>query len=227
MRSRASRRPAKPRARRPAPCGLRARVAGFASPALPDRDAGILAAGGGAAVAAAARPRSPRRRGTAAPARRAFFSSDQRMADVSKLPEIARLAVGRNRQRPHRPAMAAQLGRGRQRRTAQHTQDRQAPAITSHATFLDLVDLRSIIHAYAVQLIFEHDLFRNPVPTFRDHALRAGRTMKSFILAWRGRDCHRWHRRRRARRLSKASGYRVRHDRCAALSSASNSTSEY
>ena len=57
----------------------------------------------------------------------ALRSSDQRIAEVSKLPESALLAVGRDRERAHRPAMAAQLRvrrGGGQRRRAQEQRGR-------------------------------------------------------------------------------------------------------
>jgi hypothetical protein len=64
----------------------------------PDRDARILAAGGDPAVRekATAFTAPSWKRSTCSAA---FFGSDQRIAEVSKLPESACAAVGRNRER--------------------------------------------------------------------------------------------------------------------------------
>ena len=53
--------------------------------------------------------------------------SDQRMAAVSKLPEMACVAVGRDRHRAHRPAMAAQL-RLRRAKAERHEQEGESQA---------------------------------------------------------------------------------------------------
>ena len=113
--------------RRPAPCGLRARVAGCRLARLPDRDARILAAGDDAAVragSATAFTAPSWKRSTCSAALRVQRPADRRGVEAAG--DRGR-AVGRDRERAHRPAMAAQLRLRGQLGSQQHSQsDRTA-----------------------------------------------------------------------------------------------------
>ncbi len=105
---RASRHPAKPRAPRPAPCGLRSTRGRLRLAGLPDRDARVLAAD-------AARPSRSSATALTAPSWKRSTSARrpcaQRPADRGGVEAAGDrgLAVRRDRERAHRAAMSAQL----------------------------------------------------------------------------------------------------------------------